>query len=204
MKVRRIGLIIFLGLAAVFGCVKLQQPQVEKSFYDIQTERPKEAAGSPLAGPVRVQRLNVSPRYAGREMVYRTGEYVYKSDFYNVYFVPPADMLTQDLLKWLDAARIFSFVLTPSSLVPADYSMEGNIVALYGDFTQSPPRAVLKMQIFVVDMKSPQRTILFAGDYMESTALRSKLPEAVAQGLSQATTAVYTRLEADLRRQSWN
>ncbi len=203
MNVRLMGLIFLCGVAAVLGCVKLQQPQVEKSFYDIQTQRPQPATSAPLAGPVRVQRLNISPRYAGREMVYRTGEFVYKSDFYNVYFVPPADMLTQDLRRWLEASKIFSFVLDPSSLVPVHYSMEGNIVALYGDFTQSPARAVVKMQVFLVDMKSAQRAILFASDYMESVVLTSKLPAAVAQGLSRATAAIFTQLEADLRQQSW-
>lgn len=191
---------ILAACLALSGCLNLQKPVLEKRYYNIQPQR-AQAKGYPLCGSaLRLQRLRVSPRFTGRELVYKTESGLYESDFYNAFFIPPADMLTQDLLDWLGKANLFAHVVDPSSLVETDLTLEGAVNSLYGDYSQSPPRAVLEMQFFLLDQNAFGDAILLSKDYSESVALRGHDPKDLVNALQDAARDIFARLEGDLLR----
>jgi cholesterol transport system auxiliary component len=205
--------ILILSCLCVASCMKLERQPLEKRLYALETVRPSVAAQAAQGEPacreaVLVRRLAVSPRAAGRELVYRTGESVWGEDYYNLFFVAPADMLTQDLRAWLASARLFAEVLDPGSLAPSGYILEGNVTALYGDFAPDvgmgagkgagQPQAVAEMQ-FLLLKNGDERQMVLSRGYRKTVPLASNTPQDLVRALREATAQIYTDLEADLR-----
>lgn len=201
-------LALCLTLPFAASCVKLERQPVEKRFYALETARPVPAlaAGAVVniapfsSSTLLVRRLHVSPRVAGRELVYRTAPSAWTADYYNVFFVVPADMLTQDLRDWLTASALCANVVDPGSLVPADYILEGNVTSLHGDFAAKPPQAVVEMQFLLLKATGDERQVLLTREYRKTAALASNTPQEVVRAEREAVAAVFMDLEADLRK----
>lgn len=192
--------ILVLTCLVVASCVSMQRPPLERRLYALETVRPGVASGPALSPEaVLVRRLAVSPRAAGRELVYRTGDSAWTSDYYNLYFVRPADMLSQDLRAWLAASGLFAEVLDPGSLAASGYVLEGNVTALYGDYAAKPSQAVAEMQFLLLKNVGSERKILLSRDYRAVSPLADARPQTLVLGLRAATARIYADLEADLR-----
>ena len=201
-------LAVFLALPLAASCVKLERQPIEKRFYALEIARPEAAlpgvdAGqkpAPLsAATLMVRRLGVSPRVAGRELVYRTAPSAWTADYYNVFFVPPADMLSQDLRAWLQSAALFANVVDPGSLAVADYILEGNVVNLHADFAAKPAQAVAELQFLVLKSGGDDRQVLLTREYRRTAPLAASTPQEVVRAEREAVSAIYSALEADLR-----
>lgn len=197
-----ISALVLLALC-VASCVKLERQPVEKRLFALETVRPGPAAGSAQGAALSpeallVRRMQVAPRVAGRELVYRTGESAWSADYYNLFFVSPADMLTQDLRAWLASARLFANVVDPGSLLPSAYILEGNVTSLYGDFAEKQPQAVVEMQ-FLLLKNGDERQVALSRGYRRTAPMQSSTPQELVRALREATSQVYADLEADLR-----
>lgn len=193
-------LAVILALPLSSACVKLERQPIEKRFYALETARPATAPTAINApGVLLVRRLVVSPRATGRELVYRTAPGVWSADYYNVYFVTPADMLTQDLRAWLGAAGVAAEVVDPSSLAGHDYILEGNVTSLHGDLASKPAEAVVEMQFLLLKAGGDERTVLLTRSYRKTAPLASNTPQELIRAQREAVAAVYAQLEADLR-----
>lgn len=201
-------LAVFLALPLAASCVKLERQPIEKRFYALEVARPEAAAPSAAAGlkgspqsaaTLMVRRLAVSPRVAGRELVYRTAPSAWTADYYNVFFVPPADMLSQDLRAWLHSASLFSNVVDPGSLAPVDYILEGNVVGLYADFAAKPAQAVAELQFLLLKSGGDDRQVLLTREYRRTAPLAASTPQEVVRAEREAVSAIYAALEEDLR-----
>ncbi|MHC1701705.1 MAG: ABC-type transport auxiliary lipoprotein family protein [Humidesulfovibrio sp.] len=189
------------GLLLLGSCVKLEQQPVDKRFFALEVARPG-AASAAAASPATllVRRMQVSPRVAGRELVYRTGESAWTADYYNLFFVAPADMLTQDLRAWLGSAGLFANVVDPSSLVQPGYILEGNVSALNGDFAARPAQAVVEMQFLLLKVSGGERSVVLTRDIRKSAPLAANTPAELVRALRQAVSEVNTELESVLRQ----
>ncbi len=190
-----VAIIAFFLLAAT-GCGGMSKPAVTKRYYDIGPIRMAEAQAS-NGEVLTVRRLRVSPMNAGREMVYKTSDTGFSSDFYHAYFIPPADMLSQALQRWLHASGLYEHVVETASLVRGDLVLEGNVVALYGDFTEGG-FAVAEVQFFLLDEGGAEIGVVLSQDYVKRIKLKRETPQALAQGLKQAIFEIFSELEADL------
>lgn len=214
MKQQGIHISLLLPVALLLlatGCGGMNKPAVTKRYYDIGPQRMTEQAAkteqaeqaAPESGTgvepqvLTVRRLRVSPMNAGRELVYRTSDTGYSSDFYHAYFIPPADMLSQALRSWLHGSGLFSHVVEPASLVRGDLVLEGNVVTLYGDFTDGG-EAVAEMQFILLSEGTAETGVVFSKDYARRAKLTRRTPQALAAGLKQAVGEIYEELEADL------
>jgi len=182
------------------SCVKLEQKPVDKRFYALEVTRPG-AALTPFASPdtLLVRRMQVSSRVSGRELVYRTGDSAWTADFYNLFFVIPADMLTQDLRTWLGSAGLFGNVIDPSSLILPGYILEGNVSGLHGDFGVKPAQAVADMQFLLLKNTAGERSVVLTRDIRKSVPLAANTPAELVRALRQAVIEVNAELEAAIR-----
>lgn len=196
-------LAVFLALPLAASCVKLERQPIEKRFYALEVVRPAPAVAvaSSAASPATllVRRLHVAPRAANRELVYRTAPSAWTADYYNLFFVTPADMLTQDLRAWLSSARVCANVVEPSSLAVPDYILEGNVSALHGDFAAKPAQAVVEMQFLVLKAAGDERQVLLTREYRKTAPLSGNTPQELVSALREAVASAYADLEADLR-----
>jgi hypothetical protein len=103
-----------------------------------------------FAGRLDIRRLGVAPAFSGRNLVYRMSEAAYETDFYNLFLVNPGEMVTQQVRDWVDRANLFAALTVPGSRLESDYTLEGQVVELYGDFEQGRGAAVITLQLFLV------------------------------------------------------
>ncbi|MDR3641420.1 MAG: ABC-type transport auxiliary lipoprotein family protein [Humidesulfovibrio sp.] len=201
----RIAAIISLCLALLLAasCVKLQRQPLDQHFYALEVTRPASAQAVviPTVSPTTllVRRLQAAPRTAGRELVYRTAPSAWSADYYNLFFVSPADMLTQDLRAWLTSACVFANVVGPGSLAESGYILEGNVSALHGDFAVQPAQAVAEMQFILFKSTGEERQVVFTREYSRRVALAANSPQELVRAQREAVAGIYADLEADLR-----
>ena len=204
MRYRWIHLELVLVLTAVIlefgGCIRLAKGPPEKHFYVLEVTRPAESP-APRAGAIlKIRKLRISPRFEGTEIVYRSGEAHYQSDFYNEWFIAPSAMVTQQLQSWLTHARLFQHVVDTSSSLEAGYLLEGTVNALYGDLRRNgSPKAVFTMQIVLIRDRPAHEEIVFRREYQEVTDVADSSPDALIRGWNDGLRHSLMTLEEDLR-----
>jgi cholesterol transport system auxiliary component len=172
-----------LALLVLNGCVSLAKSFPDKHYYALDVTRQGEP-GVPVPGAIlEVRGLFVSPRFEGKELVYRTGDTSYESDFYNAWFVSPSAMLTQQIQNWLRHASLFEGVVATPSYLDATHILEGTVTVLYGDFRQQgEQKAVVGMHIVLIEDNSTRPAIVFQRDYHQMVELTETSPDELTRG----------------------
>ena len=186
------------GLLAA-GCLGLSKPYPEKRHFALEAPPRAEARAAARRGVLRVNPFRVAPLFEGREIVVRTGNAEYESDFYNVWFVPPGPMLASAFEEWLRGAGVFEHVLSAGAVVDAGAVLGGLVTALHGDYGGETARAVLGVDIHVVSGEDSPRILLHRA-YRREVDIPVESAEALALGLNDALRLVLADLEADLRK----
>lgn len=191
--------LLIIATSLLAGCGGLSRKPVEKRYYTLEVMRGR-GDGPPVTEKLlKVRRMQVSPLYDGRELVYKLGSGRMESDFYNLFFMPPVELLSHDLERWMDSSNLFLGTVSPASLAGADYTLEGVVNTLYGDFSGSQKSAVVEMQFFLIDERTAQNRIVFTGNYSERVGIAENSPGAVVSGMKEGVQAIFTALENDLR-----
>lgn len=180
---------------AALGCVSLGREAPLVRTYGLSARVEPGAEGE---GRLSIGRVDVSPRYARREFVYRQTEVLYEADFYHVFLAQPAVLLREELERGLREARLFTHV-APAALLPdAELRMDANVEALYGDY-RSPdaPRAVLALRVFVRDGAGGLR---LDRTYAPEVKLLGPERERLVRGWEEALERILAALADDLRR----
>ncbi len=159
---------------------------------------------APVNSPSRdivlaVRGFTIDPAYDSRSLLYRKGESEYESDFYSEFLVAPQALISSQTRNWLAQSGFFKTVLEPGSLVEATHILEGNVLALYGDFRgQSLPRAVMEIRIFVVTSRGSRPEVIFTRDYRASQPAEERTAEALVAAFNQCLVQILSELEKDL------
>ena len=196
---RQLILISVLAVAlALSACVKLGGKPLDKRYYQLTPVRSGEPAAAPNPFVLKVRRLSVSDLYNTRELVYRGPEGRIDSDFYNMFFVTPGNMLTTELREWLRASNLFTHIIEPGSMVVPGLTLEGVVNSLYGDYSGDSPAAVVEMQFFVVDESTADNVIVFSRTYAQRVPFDQPEPQVLVKALTLGVQDIYTQLETDL------
>ena len=192
--------VVPLALLLLSGCVSLAKSFPDKHYYALHVTRQGDP-GVPVPGAVlEVRGLFVSPRFEGKELVYRTGNTSYESDFYNAWFVSPSAMLTQQIQNWLRNASLFEHVAATRSYLDATHILEGTVTALYGDYRQQgEQKAVVGMHIVLIEDNSTRTAIVFQRDYQQMVELTEPSPDELTRGWNEGLQQIFIALEGDLR-----
>ncbi|WP_272700290.1 ABC-type transport auxiliary lipoprotein family protein [Desulfovibrio sp. Fe33] len=189
---------MLIAALAASACVKLGAQPLDRRFYQISPARTAPRVDAPKDFVLLVRRLSASDLYNTRELVYRGAEGHIESDFYNKFFVPPSNMLTTELRRWLSASGLFRHVIEPGSMIVPGLTLEGTINALYGDYSTAQPAAVVEMQFFAVDESTQDNAIVFSGSYKERIPMSSPTPDALVQAMTLAVRNIFANLETDM------
>ena len=191
---------LFCSAMLFSGCIDLSRDYSQKDFYLVNVSRDSEAPlADTMSGILQIVKLRVSPRYDAKELVYRIQENAYEVDYYNRFLVTPSVMISEEVVKWIESAGLFHQVLVGPGRIDPDYILEGNVPALYGDFTQSPPLAVMEMEFTLLRELPAGPELLLQKRYRREIPLREKSPEALIDGFEKGFKTILTRVERDLR-----
>jgi cholesterol transport system auxiliary component len=148
---------------------------------------------------LRVRPATVVPPFDESGFVYRDGELLYETDYYNQFLVPPRTLLGQATRQWLDRSGLFHAVLDPSSRVSPTHTLETSLTELYGDYRNpSAPEAVLGMHFHLLQETPAGPQIQFHRAYRETEPLAEAGAPGLAKAWSRALERILTAFEADL------
>jgi cholesterol transport system auxiliary component len=184
-------------VAAVGGCGSAATYQ--KETFLLEASPPPAPAAGPIPATLSVQHFSVDPAFADRNLIYRLGEYKYEPDYYREFLVSPSTMITEQTRQWLADSGVFAQVLPRASRLQSEYTLEGSVTALYGDFRdEAAPAAVLEIRFFLLHRGEIGQTIVFTRTYRSVHPILIRTGEAMMDALSKDFTEILTRLEADL------
>ncbi len=147
-----------------------------------------------------VQSFNVDTAFSTRSLVYRKNQSEYEKDFYNQFLIRPEDMITEKTRGWLSESGLFKLVLEPGSYTEATHILEGNIIALYGDFREeSSPKAMMKIRFFLV--KLSDKSVVFTNTYEAASEFKDRTAESLIEAYENCLANILSDLERDLQSQ---
>src|SRR5262245_56301357 len=185
-----------LLMITLAGCLNLSKSYPEKRSFVLDVGAPTQETPSQSTKVLKINRLRVSPLFAGRAMVYRTADLQYESDFYDEWFVTPGVLVTQQLQNWLAHSGRFQLVLQGTNHIEPTHVLEGTVTEFYGDFRASPS-AVLGIEFHLFDAMN-EGQLSFRKTYHQSVPLTDRSPDALARGLTEALRTVLMALTKDL------
>lgn len=195
----RTAAVLFLVVACgslAGGCFRRQFPERRQYVLQVEREAPPRSASAIV---IKVGRVRAEPQYERKGFVYRTGEATYADDFYNAFYVSPAQMVRSTMQNWIAASQLFASVADVDSLVSAEWLLESRLLEFYVD-KRSPEaaQAVVSLAVTLVDaMSSPPRPI-YEATYDETSIASGSSGRRYVDAWSEALSRVCERLEADL------
>lgn len=199
---------IFLLCTIITGCAAQQQAGSGERFFVLDVDRPGQAMSGLKPHVLKIRRFRVSDTFSGNQLIYRTGAITYVPDFYNKFLASPGSMITDQTIRWLSDSGIFAHVADTGSDTEADLLMEGNVQAIYGDYSDPDHAlAVIEIRIDVMDTTGIESTVVFHKNYEAGVALDLSGPDwmdatdELVKGLNLCLEEILTELEGDLRRE---
>ena len=177
------------------GCLDLKKSYPEKRSFVLDVGAPPQETPANGAIVLKINKLRVSPLFAGRAMVYRVADLQYESDFYDEWFVAPGTLVTQQVHQWLSRSAGFETVVVGTNHVEPTHLLEGTVTEFYGDF-RAAPRAVLGLELHLLDAIHERQ--FFRRTYHQDVPLSDRSSDALARGLTEALRAVLVDVAKDI------
>ncbi len=192
-------LLITLLVVLTGGCLTPPVKDTERQYFVLDVARAGEPIHQASGATLEVRPLRVSPAYQGTGFVYRREELRYETDYYNEFFTSPGAMISQEVRDWLTDSGLFSLVLDNPSDLQTAYLLEGNVTALYGDYTEpGDPRGILSIRFSVIDDRAPRPRAVLQAEYRQRVGLAESSPQALVRAWNEALGLIFGRLESDL------
>ena len=185
------------------GCLGTGDQGNDRRFFLLEIERP-DRIDPPAKGPtLAVRRLQMSPRFREKELVYRTSNFAYESDYYNQFLSAAGSLIAEQTRCWLARAGLFAAVVNSGSDVLPTHMIEGNVTALYGDFRGDAAKGVLGVELFLIHADADDGpAVVFHKEYRAAVDLSAKTAEALVEAYNTALGQILTEFEKDLRKRS--
>lgn len=196
------GLAATMVLTGVGGCSSIRKPYPDKKTFAFSIPKPaqEEINPQPPQATLRIRRVLISSPFDQITFVYRQGSTAYLVDYYNGFITPPAQLMTGELVKYLQVTHPVENVVDIRTSIQSQYLLEGNVSELYVDYTDPKnPQAVVSVRFFLMDDKRSETAILADLFYTRQVPLKSSDPSAVPEAFSEAYHQILQALNKDLR-----
>ena len=205
-RYRIFALALLLSLALCFvltGC--LSRPAMVRQNFALQTPAATNTAAAKSERVLAVRSCEVSPLFAGRSFVYRTGPDTYEVDHYAGFLVPPDRAIVLPVRARLRNAGAFKDVVEPGSQLRANTFLEIHVGEFYGDFRKPGDfAAVLTLRLIFYDAAtSSAGKIFLQKDYSRRVPVKENLAAAVVAGWNQGLAEIMAEVASDLEN-AWN
>ncbi len=109
-------------------------------------------------------------------------------------------MITEKTRSWLAESGLFGTVLDVGSQIDPTHVIEGNIIAMYGDFRdKSSPEATIEMRVFLLKTEAGGESLpVFARKYQSSVGIESEGSDGLVRALDKCLEDILSSLEKDL------
>jgi len=188
--------------AVLSGCVNLAKSASRRNFYMLNTSGTVPPGNLVPTGDkplLHIQNFSIAAQFARREFVYRTDDDLYESDYFNAFFINPADILHERITFGLAYADPFNILFPGLDQLNADYLLDGYVTMLCGDFRDpKQPKAALGMAIYLLKTTKPNTSVVMGKTYTREIPIAKRTPSLLVQGWNQALTEILTDLRTDI------
>jgi cholesterol transport system auxiliary component len=172
-----------------------------KRQFVLEAARPAQPARQSRDAVLAVRGFSIDPLYDGRGLKYRKGESEYEADFYNEFVLAPQVLLGSQTRNWLSRSGLFRTVLEPGSLIEPTHILEGNVLALYGDFRDGrAPQTVMQIRLFLIAIQSSPPQIVLTRDYQAAQEAQAPTADALVAAFDRCLEQILSALEEDLAK----
>jgi cholesterol transport system auxiliary component len=193
-----IGLaILLLGMISCAGILRQEAPD-RRHFALEATRKGPLWVRPPFEGALAVDQFGIAQAYGRRNLVYRMGETEFESDYYNLFLVNPGELITQETRKWLLQANLFDAVPPRGGVLRPAYTLHGQVLEMYGDFSRGPGAAVLSLQIFMTHEPLGPTEVLLQKRYQRRVPLDERSPAGLVRAYNEGLSSILQELERDL------
>jgi len=170
----------------------------QKTQYILGPVRTADPAAVPNTVVLEVRRFTMDSAFHGKNLVYRTGDEAYETDFYHEFLAPPASMIREATRNWLAQSNRFARVIDAGSYVEPAYALEANITTLYGDTRdKDAPKAVVELRAFLLKVEGSGDPVVLHGQVYSATR---EAPAADTDGLVAGFNACLQTILGDLEK----
>ncbi|HTQ70776.1 MAG TPA: ABC-type transport auxiliary lipoprotein family protein [Acidocella sp.] len=200
MPHRRLLLAAPLGLAAC-GSLLPAQKYTPRTIWPLQPPPPEATAATGSGKVLLVRAITAAPGLEARGLQSLAADRSLNVDYYNLWAVPPAEALTQNLITWAQASGLFSAVITPGSRLTPGLMIEGELTQLLVDLPANTARA--QMSLLVI---KPSGSIggfaqpLAQANLTANEPLQGSGPAAQADAQTKAMAGLLSQAVAQLAR----
>ena len=195
----RKAILLIFCVVFIAGCMGLRQPYPEITMYSLESGRDFDVAREEGAIALKIKLFAISPRFDTKSLVYKTGEFVYETDYYHRFMTPPAYMITEQIARWLAASPKVKYVADTRFERPIDCTLDGRIVEVYGDFSnKDEAKAVLRIEMVLLDEKEVKPEVIIQKIYSQEIVLKDPTVSALISGFNQGLQNIMTDFESDL------
>jgi cholesterol transport system auxiliary component len=191
---------LIVCISTLTGC--LSRPALKKQTFAFSV--PVIATTNAVAGDrvLGIRNLQIAAPFAGRSLIYRTGEFSYVRDPYAEFLEAPAEEMMAPMRGWLRSKGDFSAVEEADSALKPDALVEIRVSQLFGDFRQPEhPAAILTIRfVFFAAANGIPGQVIFEQEYSQSVPLNAPTAVALMEGWNQALAVILTKLSSDLAR----
>ncbi len=196
------GLIILLSLM-LLGCVG-NTPLPEDHYYRLSVETPAQRPVTPTdARLVLVEALRAPDVYASRTIAYSAepGQLSLEHYHYHSWIDPPARLLQQELIRYLQAVKLAAAVVPDAGRAQPDYRIAGDIRRFERRKTAKGWEAVVALELRA-DTAPGNTQMLIVRSYEQIVPAADATLEATVQAFSTATTTIFQQFVSDLTKTS--
>jgi len=179
----------------------LNTPYPSRALYTLNVDPPVPATPPHEQKDVtlRIRRIVAVAPFNGQAFVYRMSANSIRTDYYNTFAAPPADLVTSELVQWLRASKLFTAVVDSGATLHHQWVLEGRIQDLSIDMSNpAKAQAVVTMQMLLLDDSSAVPRVLFDKSYTERAPITSADPVSASAGWSITCGRVFNRIADDL------
>jgi len=199
-KALLLGTLSILMISVVFfaGCVSLKKKFPDIKTYDLNIERAEKESPASSAVTVQLNPFSAATELNRRFFVYRTGANHYEEDFYNQTFIPPANMVTENVSSWLSASPLVRYVLDEAVGEDSLFTIDGKLLELYGDYRdEKSPKAQLALTLTVREISGKKTSTRFQKTYSQAVSMERISAASLVEGWNAALEQVLKEFESD-------
>jgi cholesterol transport system auxiliary component len=196
MRRRRALATMALALAAAGCSVLPSQPYLQRQDWPLTVSPPDTAPPARRGKTLLVRNLQAAPGLNARGLRVLQPNGSVKVEFYDQWAVLPADGVTDDLKRWLEASGLFAAVLAPGSIIQPDLTLEGELTALHADIANNT--ATVALALVLIDQHPNPAKILLQKTVRASVPLGGTTTPDLVHAQIAALEQVLARSEADI------
>lgn len=191
----------FAPAAAVLlicGCTLPQRPPKPIKTYLPAVSLPQTASSVSPPTCFSIRPCRTAPAFAGKSLVYRTGESEYETDYYNQLLMTPAEIVTRTLTEWITST---GWTVCPPATPKDSYTITPLLDELYGDFRDpTNPYAMIKMRLLltVTDPGGQGVNTLMNRPYQTRVILRKNTVRELIAAYSKGLEKIFSHFQKDI------